>query len=160
MSADHMEEMNRVHTNASVVIPNELFEKIYLNPRVPVKGELRKTFANPTPMGLMGFLIATTSVACTLMEWNGSGGGGAALVGAIYVFGGVLQSLASIMEWILGNTFSSTVFAFFGAFTFTLAITLTPSANAEGAYTASATNAAEIATGVSEFKASFGVYLP
>lgn len=34
--------------------------------------------------------------------------------GAIYVFGGVLQSLASIMEWILGNTFSSTVFAFFG----------------------------------------------
>lgn len=52
MSVDHVEEMNRVHTNASVAIPNELFEKIYLNPRVSVKGELRKTFANPTPMSV------------------------------------------------------------------------------------------------------------
>jgi hypothetical protein len=50
LSIDHIEEMNRVQTNASVAIPSELFEKIYLNPQVSVKGQLRKTFANPTPM--------------------------------------------------------------------------------------------------------------
>jgi hypothetical protein len=47
-----------------------------------------------------------------------------------------------------------------GAFTFSLAITLTPSANAEGAYTANAMNAAEVAAGVAEFKASFGQFYP
>jgi succinate-acetate transporter protein len=34
--------------------------------------------------------------------------------GAIYIFGGVLQTITFFMEWILGNTFSSMVFAFFG----------------------------------------------
>lgn len=36
--------------NASVGIPMEVFEKMYLNPETRVKGELRKTFANPTPL--------------------------------------------------------------------------------------------------------------
>jgi hypothetical protein len=50
MSVDNIEEMNRVQTNASVAMPSELFQQIYLNPQLSVKGHLRKTFANPTPM--------------------------------------------------------------------------------------------------------------
>jgi hypothetical protein len=46
-----------------------------------------------------------------------------------------------------------------GAFTFTLAITLTPSANAQGAFTANTSNASELAAGMAEFKSSFGQLL-
>jgi uncharacterized protein len=44
------DNLNRYATNASVAIPMEVFEKMYLNPETRVKGELRKTFANPTPL--------------------------------------------------------------------------------------------------------------
>lgn len=53
MAADHIEEMNRVQTNASIAMPSELFQQLYLNPQVSVKGQLRKTFANPTPMYIL-----------------------------------------------------------------------------------------------------------
>jgi hypothetical protein len=87
------------------------------------------------------------------------------------------------MEWILGNSFVAIVFAFFGqspspnrdtnskkeytnptnallsiigSYTFTFALTLTPSVNAQGAFTASATTPAELAAGQAEFNASIG----
>ncbi|KAJ6019251.1 hypothetical protein N7499_009592 [Penicillium canescens] len=129
---DTLHEMDHIRTNASVTIPSDVFEKMYLSPEIAVKGQLRKTMANPTPTGLMGFLIATTPVSCNLMGWHGSGGGGAALVGTIYIFG--------------------------GAFTFTLAITFTPSANAQGAFTANTSNASELAAGMAEFKSSFAFF--
>jgi hypothetical protein len=43
-------EMDRVRTAASVTIPSELFEKMYLNPETSVKGQLRRTLGNPTPV--------------------------------------------------------------------------------------------------------------
>jgi hypothetical protein len=49
-SPDHLESIHRVQTNASINVPMDLFEKIYLNPQNVVKGDLRNTFANPTPM--------------------------------------------------------------------------------------------------------------
>ena len=45
-----LDNLNRYATNGSVAIPMEVFEKMYLNPETRVKGELRKTFANPTPL--------------------------------------------------------------------------------------------------------------
>lgn len=51
-----------------------------------------------------------------------------------YFFGGVLQMLTGILEWILGNTFPSVVFISFGAFFLSFAGTLTPSFYAYGAY--------------------------
>jgi uncharacterized protein len=51
MAQDHQQEhLDRYNTNGSVAIPMEVFEKMYLNPQMPVKGELRKTFGNPTPL--------------------------------------------------------------------------------------------------------------
>ena len=40
----------RIRTAHSVSISPELFEKMYLNPQKEVKGDLRKTFGNPTPL--------------------------------------------------------------------------------------------------------------
>jgi hypothetical protein len=48
--------LKKIQTAGSISISPELFEKIYLSPEVRVKGELRKTFGNPTPL----------SVPCTI----------------------------------------------------------------------------------------------
>jgi uncharacterized protein len=48
MSSD--EALKRIRTGGSISISPELFEKLYLTPQNRVKGELRKTFANPTPV--------------------------------------------------------------------------------------------------------------
>lgn len=157
-NVDHLEGIRRYATAGSVMIPMDALEKLYLNPPTKVKGDLRQTFGNPTPMALMGFLIASTPLGCQLMGWRGSGGAGASIVGTIYFFGGTLQILGAVMEWVLGNTFSMVVFATYGAFWLTLATTLVPFYNAEGYFTAGKTGAALVA-GEAEFYESFGFYL-
>lgn len=42
--------LRRIRTAGSISISPELFEKIYLSPQNSVKGDLRKTFGNPTPL--------------------------------------------------------------------------------------------------------------
>ena len=42
--------LRRIRTAGSISISPELFEKIYLSPQNAVKGDLRKTFGNPTLM--------------------------------------------------------------------------------------------------------------
>lgn len=44
--------LSRCETNASIMIPKDVFEKMYLTPQLPVKGQLRKTLGNPTPMSV------------------------------------------------------------------------------------------------------------
>lgn len=76
--------------------------------------------------------------------------------GAIYFFGGTLQILGAVMEWILGNTFSMLVFATYGAFWLTLGATLTPFYNAEGFFTNGQTGNALVAA-QEEYYASYGM---
>jgi len=47
---DPANALNRIRTTGSLSISPELFEKIYLSPQNKVAGDLRKTFANPTPL--------------------------------------------------------------------------------------------------------------
>ena len=108
------EAINKIRTANSVTISPELFEKIYLNPQNAVKGELRNTFANPTPLALLGFLLSLSPLSCELMGWRGAGGDGIATVGAYWFIGGFLMSLGGILEFFLGNTFSFVVFCSFG----------------------------------------------
>jgi hypothetical protein len=42
--------LRQIQTAGSISISPELFEKLYLSPPNKVKGELRKTFGNPTPL--------------------------------------------------------------------------------------------------------------
>ena len=63
---------------------SELFEKLYLSPQTNVKGDLRSKFANPTPIGLLGFIMSLSPLACELMGWRGAGQAGIAGVGSYY----------------------------------------------------------------------------
>jgi uncharacterized protein len=47
---DNETALKRIRTAGSISISPELFEKIYLSPQNAVKGDLRKTFGNPTPV--------------------------------------------------------------------------------------------------------------
>lgn len=74
----HDANLQRINTTSSVMMTSELFEKLYLQPLGKVKGDLRSTFGNPTPLGLVGFVIGLTPLACCLAGWRGAGGTGAA----------------------------------------------------------------------------------
>ncbi|KAK1059079.1 hypothetical protein LTR74_012871 [Friedmanniomyces endolithicus] len=176
------EPLARAETSQSVTLTMEQFEKLYLTPANKVSGDLRRTFANPTPLPLLGFLIASTPLAAALMGWRGAGGGGAATIGTYYFFGGLLQIIGSLLEWVFGNTFVYIVFTrrvpsvrgqaqfaprrdgatdlfSLGAFWLAFAATLTPFFNAETAFTASAITAAEKAAGLASFEASLAFFL-
>ena len=45
----------------SLSMSPELFEKLYLSPENKVKGELRGTFGNPTPVYVSSFLLVVRS---------------------------------------------------------------------------------------------------
>ncbi|PNS16342.1 Protein alcS [Sphaceloma murrayae] len=160
---DHLDDkletgaaLDRIRTAGSISISPELFEKLYLSPQNAVKGDLRKTFGNPTPIALVGFLLSLTPLSCMLMGWRGSGGAGAATLGAYLFFGGLLMIIGGFGEFILGNTFPCVVFMSFGAFWLTYAATLTPYYNAYGAYSTTG-NPADGLTSAG-FNASFAFF--
>lgn len=76
------ETLRRNLTADSVLlpIPRDVFEKLYLNPQTPTAGNLRRTFGNPTPVALLGFLVAATPLGCITMGWRGAGGNGDAIL--------------------------------------------------------------------------------
>lgn len=46
----HESVLERVRSAGLLTISPEMFEKLYLNPKTTVKGDLRSTFGNPTPL--------------------------------------------------------------------------------------------------------------
>jgi len=62
---DHETALKRIQTAGSISISPELFEKIYLSPQNQVKGDLRKTFGNPTP------LYVRPAVLSRVLEFQG-----------------------------------------------------------------------------------------
>lgn len=66
--------LERLRSSNTVTMSPDLFEKLYLQPMNSVKGDLRKTFGNPTPLGLLGFVLGLTPLACSLIGWRGAGG--------------------------------------------------------------------------------------
>ncbi|KAI9798770.1 MAG: hypothetical protein M1833_004600 [Piccolia ochrophora] len=156
---DHSDNAShRVKTATSDTISPARYEKVYLSPEMPVKGDLRKTFANPTPLALLGFLLSLSPLACDLLGWRGAGGHGIASIGVYYFMGGLLMFLGGIMEFILGNTFSFVVFCSFGGFWFSLGATLQPSFNAYGYYSPDRNNP-EAGLDDPTFLASLGFYM-
>ncbi|ATY62861.1 plasma membrane ammonium transporter (Ato3) [Cordyceps militaris] len=134
VDSSHEAALGRFRSAASVAMTPELFEKLYLSPQNAVKGDLRKTFANPTPIAVAGFLLCLTPLSCDLMGWRGAGGNGAASIPVYYFQGGILMTLGALLEWILGNTFSAVVFGSFGTFWLSFAGTLSPSFAAFASY--------------------------
>ncbi|KAI2790235.1 hypothetical protein POX_d05742 [Penicillium oxalicum] len=113
-----IEMLRRYQTADSVLlpIPRDAFEKLYLSPKTPTAGNLRRTFGNPTPISLLGFLLAATPAAMLTMGWGGSGGNGGAILPVYIFFGGMVQIFGAVGEWIIGNTFSCALFFTYGTF--------------------------------------------
>ncbi|KAH8659159.1 GPR1/FUN34/yaaH family-domain-containing protein [Tricladium varicosporioides] len=155
---DHGDALRRIRTAGSISISPELFEKIYLSPQNQVKGDLRKTFGNPTPVALVGFLLSLSPLSADLMGWRGAGGNGAAGIGSYYFFGGALMVIGGILEFVLGNTFPFVVFISFGAFWLSFAATLQPFYYAYGLYAPPGGTEADGLSTVG-FTASFAFFL-
>ncbi len=83
ITAAHGENnLREIETTDQVMmpVPRDVFEKLYLNPKLPKDGSLYRKFANPTPVALMGFLLSAFPTGCILLGWRGSGGNGGAIL--------------------------------------------------------------------------------
>jgi uncharacterized protein len=91
---DPRADMKRIRSASAITISPELFEKVtsrrgiqltkklYVQPKFPVVGDFRQRFANPTPLGFMGYLnhkvsnpsfaISTATFSMILMGWGGA----------------------------------------------------------------------------------------
>ncbi|KAK8076474.1 hypothetical protein PG994_003746 [Apiospora phragmitis] len=118
--------LNKIRTAGAVSLSPELFEKLYLQPRESAgKSGIRHYLGNPTPIGLIGFLLCLTPLSNILMGWHGAGPYlGLAAMGAYFFFGGGMMTVCGVFELICGNTFPAAVFTSFGAFWLTYAVTL------------------------------------
>ena len=129
--------LRQVPTEGSITLTPQMFERMYLSPQNRVHHDLRQTFANPTPIGLGGFLMAFAPLTFALLGWRDYTGPnlpGSATVGTYYFSGGVLALIAMIMEWVLGNTFPATFLGVFGAFFLSYGATITPAFAAYQSY--------------------------
>lgn len=90
-------QLTQTVSNAYTISP-ELFEKLYLTPKVPRAGDAAKRYANATPLGFVGFVISAMTFSMVLMGWGGAGGE-SAIVGMFLFVGPVLLFLTTIMEW-------------------------------------------------------------
>ncbi|KAJ5641252.1 hypothetical protein N7490_005252 [Penicillium lividum] len=124
----------------SITLSAEQFERLYLSPMMHRQPKLAKNLGNPTPLGIGAFVLTATPLACCLMGWRGAGGGGAAFTGVLILLGGLLLVLSSILEFILGNTFSSVVFGHLGGFCLAFGATMTPAFNSAAPYSPDGTN--------------------
>lgn len=81
-------------------------------PALPV---FHRKFANPAPLGLMGF--GGTTLLLSLYNLGARGVEKPnVLVGVALMYGGVCQIICGCMEWACGNTFGTCAFTGYGAF--------------------------------------------
>lgn len=114
-----------------------------------------RKFANPAPLGLLGF--AGTTFMLSL--FNVSARGVAipnAIIGMALAYGGTAQFVAGVWEFAAGNTFGATAFCSYGAFWWSFAITLIPWFNVEGSFV---THYGSEAAGTAKFDQALGIYL-
>ncbi len=77
--------------------------------------ESKSTFANPAPLGLIGFGL--TTVILSLVNAGVLPHGGEPVVLPLaFAFGGLAQMIAGILEFRTGNTFGMTAFVSYAAF--------------------------------------------
>jgi len=148
--------LTHVKSSGGMTISPELFEKLYLTPKTAQAGDFRRRFANPTPLGLMGFVISALTFSAILMGW----GGATTLTGVAGIFfftGPVLLLLALIFEWIMGNFFSMMVMGMFAVFWLSFGVLQTPSWAIAASYSATG-DAVEGAASVG-YNAAVALYL-
>lgn len=92
---------NSEHSSPVQYTP-EQYERLFLTPgdRAP-RRKFAPKFGNPTPLGVVSFLLVIAPTAFINMGLDGSTAAAAiTLVGPYYVLGGLAQIIAGIMEWV------------------------------------------------------------
>ncbi|KAI0015713.1 GPR1/FUN34/yaaH family-domain-containing protein [Xylariomycetidae sp. FL0641] len=151
----HDEEKGLHRTATGVTMSPELFEKLYLTPKVPHAGDYHRRFANPTPLGFIGFVISASTFAMVIMGWGGASGL-SPVAGIFFFVGPVLMILALVFEWIMGNFFSMLVMGLFAVFWLSFGLLQVPTLQLGAAY-ASPTDPTGAAS--TEYNAAIGLYL-
>ncbi|KAF8824386.1 GPR1/FUN34/yaaH family-domain-containing protein [Lentinula edodes] len=113
-------EQQGVTGRPPIQLTPEQFERLFLAPH-PDTGNSSayrlgvQRFGNPTPLAMIAFLLVQAPTACIQMGWGGSTtAANAVLTGPYYLLGGLGLVISGVMEWIIGNTFSSVVAITFG----------------------------------------------
>ncbi|KAJ5674303.1 uncharacterized protein N7477_004237 [Penicillium maclennaniae] len=106
-------------------------------PALPI---YHRTFANPSPLGLISFATDIFLICVFGLQARGVTAPNV-MVGCLVFYGGVGQFIAGIMEFITGNTFGATVFSSYGAFNLSYAMIYLPGTGILAAYTDSTTGA-------------------
>ncbi|KAI0190716.1 GPR1/FUN34/yaaH family-domain-containing protein [Xylaria flabelliformis] len=155
-ATDHHDIEKGLHrTETSVTMPPELFEKLYLTPKVPHVGDYNLRFANPTALGFVGFVISTFTFSMVLMGWGGSEGF-APVVGIFFFTGPLLLTFAMVFEWIMGNFFPMMVMGLFAVFWLSFGVIQLPTLNLSLPY---ATSSDPTGTTSAAFNTDVGLYL-
>jgi len=153
------EKPNLSHTVSAgaISISPELFEKLYLTPKTPHAGDNIRRFANPTPLGFVGFVISTMTFAIIMMGWGGAEGL-SPVVGIFFFVGPVLLILTVIFEWIMGNFFSMMVCGLFAVFWLSFGMLQLPTLGLAAPYSTTGTNAVAGAA-TKQYNAVIALYL-
>ncbi|KAB5554364.1 GPR1/FUN34/yaaH family-domain-containing protein [Coniochaeta sp. 2T2.1] len=142
-------------TVTGVTMSPELFEKLYLTPKVPHVGDANKRYANPTALGFVGFVISTFTFSMVMMGWGGASGL-SPVVGIFFFVGPVLLIFAMVFEWIMGNFFPMMVMGLFAVFWLSFGCLQLPTLQLGASY---ATTADPSGYGSPEFNATVALYL-
>ncbi|KAH7080806.1 GPR1/FUN34/yaaH family-domain-containing protein [Paraphoma chrysanthemicola] len=144
------------HTTTNISLSPELFEKLYLAPKVPHSSENVAKYANATPLGFLGFVIATFTFSMVLMGWGGASGL-PAVAGIFFFTGPVLLTLATIFLWIQAQFFPMMVCGLFSVFWLSFGLLQLPTLGLATAY--SATGSAAEGAVSKEMNAVIALYL-
>jgi len=150
-------------TLTTVTLSPEQFEMLYLQPRDATRQyPYSKTFGNPTPLGITSFLLAHVPLSMDLLGFQGAtSASSVAMLGGFYACAGIGLYIASIMEWILGNTFPCVAFGTFGGFWLSYAIINTPTMQIAASFAPAASDATNgvVATMAGQATPSFNIGL-
>ncbi|KAH3904855.1 hypothetical protein HBH56_226900 [Parastagonospora nodorum] len=144
------------HATTNISISPELFEKLYLQPKLAHTSENVKKYANATPLGFLGFVIATFTFSMVLMGWGGASGL-PAVVGIFFFTGPVLLLLATIFLWIQAQFFPMMVCGLFAVFWLSFGMLQLPTLGLAASY--SATGSAAEGMVSKEMNAVIALYL-
>ncbi|KAK5109188.1 hypothetical protein LTR62_007273 [Meristemomyces frigidus] len=149
----HDDDLRLHHTQTGMTISPELFEKLYLTPKVPDSKSQR---ANPNALGFTGFVVSTFTFAVVNMGWGGANNL-AGVAGIFFFVGPVLLILATIFAWYMNEFFAMMVQGLFSVFWLSFGLLQLPTLGLAAAYSPTG-NAAEGAASKG-YNATIGLYL-
>lgn len=72
MEKSTLERLERLESVAPVTMSRQEYERLYLTPKTPVKGDLRKVFGNPTPLYAVHMASNTSQQSFANLPANGT----------------------------------------------------------------------------------------